>query len=137
MIISISIHVAALFHLFLWLSNDWNTIYSTVYIMLLFSRSVMSASLRPHGLQQGPGLQEARLPCRFISRNLLKLMFIDSVMPCNHPVLCCPLFLLPSVSPSINACMCVCVCVCVYECVCVHVLSPFGHVHLFATLWAI
>ena len=70
--------------------------------MLLFSRSVMSASLRPHGLQQGPGLQEARLPCGSISRNLLKLMFIESVMPSSHLILCHPLLFLPSIFPSIR-----------------------------------
>ena len=36
------------------------------------------------------------------SRSLLKLMFIESVMPSNHPILCCPLLLLPSVLPSIR-----------------------------------
>ena len=37
-----------------------------------------------------------------ISRNLLKLMSIKSVMPSNHLVLCDPLLLLPSVFPSIR-----------------------------------
>ena len=37
-----------------------------------------------------------------ISRSLLKLMSIESVMPSNHLILCCPLFLLPSVSCSIK-----------------------------------
>ena len=32
---------------------------------------------------------------------LLKLMYIESVMPSNHLILCCPLFLLPSIFPSI------------------------------------
>ena len=36
------------------------------------------------------------------SRNLLKLMSIESVMPSNHPILCCPLLLLPSIFPSIR-----------------------------------
>ena len=35
------------------------------------------------------------------SRSLLKLMSIESVMPSNHLILCCPL-LLPSVFPSIK-----------------------------------
>ena len=34
------------------------------------------------------------------SQSLLKLMFIESVMPSNHLVLCHPLLLLPSVLPS-------------------------------------
>jgi len=32
----------------------------------------------------------------------LKLMSIESVMPFNHLILCCPLFLLPSIFPSIR-----------------------------------
>ena len=32
-----------------------------------------------------------------ISRSLLKLMSIESVMPSNHLILCCPLLLLPSI----------------------------------------
>ena len=34
------------------------------------------------------------------SRSLLKLMSIESVMPSNHLILCCPLILLPSIFPS-------------------------------------
>ena len=36
------------------------------------------------------------------SRNLLKLMPIESVMPSSHLILCCPLLLLPSTPPSIR-----------------------------------
>ena len=36
------------------------------------------------------------------SRSLLKLMFIQSVMPSNHLILCHPLLLLPSIFPSIR-----------------------------------
>ena len=55
----------------------------------------MSVSLQPHGLQY------ARLPCpSFISLSLLKLISIDSVMQSNHPILCNPLLLLPSIFPS-------------------------------------
>ena len=36
------------------------------------------------------------------SRSLLKLMSIESVMPSNHLILCCPLLLLPSIFPSIK-----------------------------------
>ena len=36
------------------------------------------------------------------ARSLLKLMFTESVMPSNHLILCCPLFLLPSIFPSIK-----------------------------------
>ena len=37
-----------------------------------------------------------------ISWSLLKLMSIESVMPSNHLILCCPFLLLPSVFPSIK-----------------------------------
>ena len=36
------------------------------------------------------------------SWSLLKLMFIESVMPYNHLILCHPLLLLPSIFPSIR-----------------------------------
>ena len=36
------------------------------------------------------------------SRTLLKLMSIESVMPSNNLILCCPLLLLPSIFPSIR-----------------------------------
>ena len=64
-----------------------------------FSRSVMSDSLRPHGLQH------TRLPSPSPASklSLLKLMSIESVMPSNHLVLCRPLLLLPSIFPSIRA----------------------------------
>ena len=34
--------------------------------------------------------------------SLLKLMPIESMMPCNHLILCCPLLLLPSIFPNIR-----------------------------------
>ena len=36
------------------------------------------------------------------SQSLLKLQFIESVMPSNHLILCCPLLLLPSIFPCIR-----------------------------------
>ena len=76
------------------LSNTWEhlSIYS-----VQFSRLVMSDSLRHHGLQH------AKPPLSITnSQNLLKLMSIESVMPSNHLILCCPLLLLPSIFPSIK-----------------------------------
>ena len=67
-----------------------------VYV-LLFSRSIMSDSLRPHGLQY------ARFPCPSLSpRVCSNSMSIESVMPANHHILCLPLLLLPSIFPSIR-----------------------------------
>ena len=40
--------------------------------------------------------------CITNSRNLLKLMSIELVMPSNHLILCRPLLLLPSIFPSIR-----------------------------------
>ena len=37
-----------------------------------------------------------------VSRSLLKLTSIESVMPSNHLILCCLLLLLPSIFPSIR-----------------------------------
>ena len=55
----------------------------------------MSNSLRPHGLQHTrPALSISN------SQSLLKLMSIESVMPSNHLILCCPLLLPPSIFPS-------------------------------------
>ena len=50
--------------------------------LLLFSRSVMSDSLRPHGLQH------TTLPCPSPSPGVfsIKLMSIESVMPSNQSI---------------------------------------------------
>ena len=62
-----------------------------------FSHSVVSDSLRPHGLQQ------TRPPCPSPNYpSWLKLMSIESVMPSNHLILCRPLLLPPSFFPSIR-----------------------------------
>ena len=37
-----------------------------------------------------------------VSWSLLKLMSIESIVPSNHLILCCPLLLLPSIFPSIR-----------------------------------
>ena len=65
-------------------------------IAAVVSSSVMSDSLGPHGLQHVSPLSFT------ISRSLLKLMLIESVMPSDHPILYPPLLLLPSVFPSIR-----------------------------------
>ena len=44
------------------------------------------------------------LPVHHQLQSLIKLMFIESVMPSNHLVLCHPLLLLPSIFPSIRVC---------------------------------
>ena len=54
-----------------------------------FSLSVVSDSLRPHGLQASQSITNSRSLCR--------LMSIESVMPSNHLILCRPLLLLPPI----------------------------------------
>ena len=60
-----------------------------------FSCSVVPDSLRPHDCSTPGSLSITN------SQSLLKLMSIESVMPSNHLILCCPLFL-PLVFPSIR-----------------------------------
>ena len=60
-----------------------------------FSCSVMSDSLQPHGLQH------TRPPCPPPTPGACSNS-CASVMPSNHLILCHPLFLLPSIFPSIS-----------------------------------
>ena len=64
--------------------------------LLLFSLSVVTDPLQPHGLQHVGFLVLHNL------LELFKLMSIESVMPSNHLILCRPLLLLPSIFPSIR-----------------------------------
>ena len=61
-----------------------------------FSHSVVSDSATPWTAACQASLSIAN------SQSLLKLMSIESVMPSNHLILCCPLLLLPSIFPSIR-----------------------------------
>ena len=50
-----------------------------------------------------PGTTACQASLSFsISWSLLKLMSFESVIPSNHPILCRPLLLLPSIFPSIT-----------------------------------
>ena len=69
----------------------WYTIHQSVQ----FIQSVLSNSLWPHGLQQAS-------PSITNSWSLLRLGSIELVIPSNHLIFCCPLLLLPSISPSIR-----------------------------------
>ena len=59
----------------------------------MFSRQIVFSSSQPHGLEH------SRLPCPSPSP---KLMSIESVMPSNHLILCCPLLLLTAIFPIIR-----------------------------------
>ena len=61
-----------------------------------FSHSVVSDSVTPWTRAYQASLSITN------SWSLLKLMPIESVMPSNHLILCHPLFLLPSIFPSIR-----------------------------------
>ena len=45
---------------------------------------------------------DCRLPCPSLSRTWFRFMSIESVMLSNHLILCCSLWLLPSIFPSIR-----------------------------------
>ena len=72
-------------------------IITTPFSSVQFSRSVMSDSLRPHEIS---ACQASRSITN--SRNLPKLMSIETVMPSSHLILYHPLLLLPSIFPSIR-----------------------------------
>ena len=61
-----------------------------------FSRSVVSDSLRPHEPQHARPLSITS------SQSPPKIMFIESVMPSNHLILCCHPLLLSSIFPIIR-----------------------------------
>ena len=66
-------------------------------LLLLFSRSVVSDSLQPHGLQC------SRLPCPSLSPRVCSGSCPLSRWCCpNHLILYCPLLLLPSIFHSIR-----------------------------------
>ena len=75
-------------------THKQNCLWKPVSGLLLFSHSVVSDSLRPHGRWASLSFT--------ISPSLLKLMSIESVIPFNHLILCHPLLLLPSIFPRMS-----------------------------------
>ena len=76
--------------------RNWSwEITKKIFSPIQFSHSVMSDSLRHHGLQHAVFLSITNF------WSLLKLISITSVMPSNHLIPCHPL-LLPSIFPSIR-----------------------------------
>ena len=65
-------------------------------MLLLFSCSVVSNSLLPHGLQH------TRFPCPSPSPRACSNSSTESVMPSNHLILCHPPLFLPSIFPSLR-----------------------------------
>ena len=91
-----------------WLPGLWRSFLyrSSVYSCNLFLISYASvqfssvAQLCPTLCNPWTAAGQASLSF-IISWSLLKLMSIESMMPSNHLILCCPLPLLPSIFPSI------------------------------------
>ena len=72
----------------------FQNIFKTVVVQLLSCVGLFVAS-RIEALQASLSF--------IISWSLFKFMSVESVMPSNHLILCCPL-LLPSIFPSIRVC---------------------------------
>ena len=70
--------------------------FDTVSSVQSLSRSVVSDSATPWAAAHQAS------PSTTSSGSLLELMSIESMMPCNHLILCRPLLLLPSIFPSIR-----------------------------------
>ena len=66
------------------------------WLSVQFSPSVVSNSLQLHGLQH------ARLPNPSLTPGAGSNSYPSSQRPSNHLILCCPLLLPPSISPSIR-----------------------------------
>ena len=77
-------------------SHEVKIIFVLKRSLLLFSLSIMSDFVTPWIAAHQASLSIT------ISWSLLKFMFIESVMPSNHLTLFRPLFLLPSLFPSIR-----------------------------------
>ena len=69
---------------------------SVEFPLLLFSHSAMSDSTTPWTAACQVSMSLT------VSRSLLKLMSIESVIPSNHFILCQSILLLPSIFPSIR-----------------------------------
>ena len=69
--------------------------------MEIFSESQFSLSVVSNSANPWTAARQASLSITN-SQSLLKLMSIESVMPSNQLILCCPLLFLPSIFPSIR-----------------------------------
>ena len=77
-------------------AEDWS-LNSFQFSSIQFSRSVVSESLET----PWTAARQASLSITN-SQSLPKLMSIESVVPSNHLILCCPLLLPPSIFPSLG-----------------------------------
>ena len=75
---------------------DRESVISVLFSSFHFSRSVMSNSLWPHGLQH------PRPPCPLPTPRVYSNMSTESVMTSKHLIVCRPLLLSSSIFPSIR-----------------------------------
>ena len=86
----------ALFLITLSLTSCCRGVMTNPHISVQFSHSCVRLFVTPWTATRQPSLSITN------SRNLLKLMSIESVMPSNHLILCRPLLLPPSIFPSVR-----------------------------------
>ena len=94
-ILNILMHFELIKYIFVLAINMYKFVYLSLS-SVQFSRSVLSDSATPWtaACQASLSITSSQSP--------LKLMSIESVMPSNHLILCCPLLFLPSIFPSIR-----------------------------------
>ena len=73
-----------------------NILFIYIISSVQFSRSIVSNSATPWTAAHQASLSITNSQCS------LELMSIESVMPSNHLILCCPLLFSPSIFPSIR-----------------------------------
>ena len=79
-----------------WVDQKVHSGFFHTMLSVQFSHSVVSDSVTPWTAARQASLSITN------SWNLLQLLSIESVMPSDHLILCCPLLLLPSILPSIR-----------------------------------
>ena len=78
----------------------WLVLSPDYYLILQFSSAQLLSHVRLFATPWTAARQASLSITK--SQSLFKFMFIESVMPSNHLILCCPLLLLPSIFPSIR-----------------------------------
>ena len=72
----------------------WSGCHCLLHLSLYFKHFVVVQSLCQVWLFATPGLQHFRFPWPLLSPGVSALISIESMMPSNHLILCCPLLLL-------------------------------------------
>ena len=73
---------------------------ATAFDNIIFQ--LLSHELQSHAACNSMNCRTSDFPVLHYLQSLLKFMSIESVIPSNHLILCCPLLLLPSTFPSIR-----------------------------------